>query len=67
MGNGITRRITQQARAVCAANWGKRGSGCDKCLPVCPVDCIYPDADWQFTTIPADWWDEPLGPNDPYR
>ncbi len=23
--------ITEQARAVCAANWGKRGSGCDKC------------------------------------
>ncbi len=23
--------ITEQARAVCAANWGNRGSGCDKC------------------------------------
>ena len=22
-------------------------SGCDKCLPACPVDCIYPDPDWQ--------------------
>ena len=21
-------------------------SGCDKCLPACPVDCIYPDPEW---------------------
>ncbi len=27
-------------------------SGCDKCLPACPVDCIYPDPDWQSTTRP---------------
>jgi electron transport complex protein RnfB len=42
-------------------------SGCDKCLPACPVDCIYPDPDWQSTTVPADWWDQPNGPDDPYR
>ena len=23
--------ITDKAGAVCAANWGKRGNGCDKC------------------------------------
>lgn len=23
--------LTEQTRAVCAANWGKRGSGCAKC------------------------------------
>jgi Na+-translocating ferredoxin:NAD+ oxidoreductase subunit B len=42
-------------------------SGCDKCLPACPVDCIYPDPDWRATTVPDDWWDEPNGPDDPYR
>jgi electron transport complex protein RnfB len=40
-------------------------SGCGKCLPpVCPVNCIYEDPDW--TASPDDWWEEPLGPNDPY-
>jgi Na+-translocating ferredoxin:NAD+ oxidoreductase subunit B len=41
-------------------------SGCDKCLPACPVDCIYPDPDWQATTVPEDWWDEPGSAGDPY-
>ena len=41
-------------------------SGCGKCLPpVCPVDCIYEDPDW--TPAPDDWWEEPLGPEDPYK
>jgi H+/Na+-translocating ferredoxin:NAD+ oxidoreductase subunit B len=40
-------------------------SGCDKCVPVCPVDCIYVDEDWK--PAPDDWWEEPLGPTDPYR
>jgi electron transport complex protein RnfB len=39
-------------------------SGCDKCLPACPVDCIYPDPEWQ--PAPDDWWKNPLGPDDPY-
>jgi electron transport complex protein RnfB len=39
-------------------------SGCDKCLPVCPVDCIYPDPDW--TPAPPEWWAEPEL-DDPYR
>ena len=39
-------------------------SGCDKCLPACPVDCIYPDPEWE--PAPADWWKNPLGPNDTY-
>jgi H+/Na+-translocating ferredoxin:NAD+ oxidoreductase subunit B len=39
-------------------------SGCGKCVPVCPVDCIYEDAEPALT--PGDWWDEPLGPEDPY-
>jgi electron transport complex protein RnfB len=40
-------------------------SGCDKCLPACPVNCIYPDPDWQ----PAgeDWWTLPLSKLDPYK
>ena len=41
-------------------------SGCDKCLPACPVNCIYPFPDWETTGVPADWWEEPLGPDDPY-
>ena len=41
-------------------------SGCDKCLPVCPVNCIYPFPDWQDKPVPAEWWEEPNGPNDPY-
>jgi Na+-translocating ferredoxin:NAD+ oxidoreductase subunit B len=42
-------------------------SGCDKCLPACPVDCIYPDPDWESTPVPADWWDQPGTSDDPYR
>lgn len=40
-------------------------SGCGKCLEPCPVDCIYPDPDWR--PAPEDWWEEPAGPEDPYR
>ena len=40
-------------------------SGCGKCLPpVCPVDCIYVDEDWR--PAPDDWWNECMGPDDPY-
>ena len=39
-------------------------SGCDKCLPACPVNCIYPFPDWETTGVPADWWEEPLGPEE---
>ena len=40
-------------------------SGCEKCLPpVCPVDCIVPDPDWDPS--PDDWWEHPFGPEDPY-
>ncbi|MEV0227673.1 4Fe-4S dicluster-binding protein [Streptomyces sp. NPDC050704] len=40
-------------------------SGCGACLPpVCPVDCIYPDEEWE--PAPEQWWQEPLGPRDPY-
>jgi H+/Na+-translocating ferredoxin:NAD+ oxidoreductase subunit B len=39
-------------------------SGCGKCVPVCPVDCIYEDQHPQPT--PEDWWDEPLSAEDPY-
>ena len=41
-------------------------SGCDKCLPVCPVNCIYPFDEWETKGSPAQWWDEAAGPNDPY-
>ena len=41
-------------------------SGCDKCLPACPVNCIYPFEDWEEKGSPAEWWLEPTGPNDPY-
>src|ERR1700738_1005785 len=35
-------------------------SGCGKCLPpVCPVDCIYEDPQWEPSS-PA-WWEETLG------
>ena len=40
-------------------------SGCGKCLDPCPVDCIYEDPDW--TKPPADWWEEPGSPLDPYK
>ena len=39
-------------------------SGCGKCVPVCPVDCIYEDPAPAQT--PEDWWTEPLSPEDPY-
>jgi Na+-translocating ferredoxin:NAD+ oxidoreductase subunit B len=39
-------------------------SGCLKCVPVCPVDCIYPDPDW--SPAPDDWWQHPGTPGDPY-
>lgn len=42
-------------------------SGCDKCLPVCPVNCIYPFPDWQQQGYEAEWWENPLSTNDPYR
>ena len=42
-------------------------SGCDKCLPACPVNCIYPFPEWEAAGVPDDWWDEPLGADDPYR
>jgi Na+-translocating ferredoxin:NAD+ oxidoreductase subunit B len=32
-------------------------SGCDKCLPVCPVNCIYPNPNWESAGSPAEWWD----------
>lgn len=41
-------------------------SGCDKCLPACPVDCIYPDPDWDPADIPDDWWRLPHSVDDPY-
>ena len=40
-------------------------SGCDKCLPACPVDCIYPDPDW--SPAPGEWWSLPLSKLDPYK
>ena len=40
-------------------------SGCLKCLPACPVDCIYVDDDWK--PAPEDWWQHPGNPGDPYR
>jgi electron transport complex protein RnfB len=39
-------------------------SGCLKCIPVCPVDCIYPDPEWSAS--PPDWWQYPGKPGDPY-
>ena len=39
-------------------------SGCGKCIPVCPVDCIYEDEEWQ--PAPDDWWKHPKAPGDPY-
>ena len=39
-------------------------SGCGKCLDPCPVDCIYEDPSW--SPAPSEWWEEPLGPEDPY-
>lgn len=39
-------------------------SGCGKCVPVCPVDCIYEDVEW--AAAPDDWWKHPRGADDPY-
>ena len=39
-------------------------SGCLKCVPVCPVDCIYPDPEW--SPAPDDWWKHPGNPGDSY-
>jgi electron transport complex protein RnfB len=39
-------------------------SGCGKCLPACPVDCIYDDP--QPAPTPDDWWALPLTQEDPY-
>ena len=41
-------------------------SGCDKCLPACPVNCIYPFPEWESAGYPAEWWAEPLSDDDPY-
>ncbi|MGA9278938.1 4Fe-4S dicluster-binding protein [Ilumatobacter sp.] len=42
-------------------------SGCDKCLPVCPVDCIHPITDGAADEhAPNDWWALPLSDHDPY-
>jgi electron transport complex protein RnfB len=39
-------------------------SGCGKCLPVCPVDCIYEDH--VPASTPDEWWTLPLSREDPY-
>ncbi|MEO5723460.1 MAG: 4Fe-4S binding protein [Ilumatobacteraceae bacterium] len=41
-------------------------SGCDKCLPACPVNCILPFPDWESVGAPDEWWQEPASDNDPY-
>ena len=41
-------------------------SGCDKCLPACPVDCIHPNPDWTRADVPDDWWTLPKSDQDPY-
>ena len=42
-------------------------SGCNRCIAVCPVDCIYPDPEWRPTeeTEPQ-LWDYAGGGADPY-
>ncbi len=42
-------------------------SGCDKCLPACPVNCIYPFPEWEQAGSDQDWWVNPLSDNDTYR
>jgi len=39
-------------------------SGCGKCLPVCPVDCIVEDSAW--SAAPEEWWRHAGGAGDPY-
>ncbi len=41
-------------------------SGCDKCLPVCPVNCIYSFPEWEESEVPTEWWEQPGSDNDPY-
>ena len=41
-------------------------SGCNKCLPVCPVNCIYPFPAWETEGYPSEWWQLPLSADDPY-
>jgi Na+-translocating ferredoxin:NAD+ oxidoreductase subunit B len=42
-------------------------SGCNRCVAVCPVDCIYPDPEWRPTeeTEPQ-LWEYAGGNADPY-
>lgn len=42
-------------------------SGCDQCVPACPVDCIHPFPEWRATPTPESWWRLPGSPDDPYR
>jgi electron transport complex protein RnfB len=37
----------------------------NQCLPACPVDCIYPDPEWN--PAPDAWWELPLSRLDPYK
>lgn len=39
-------------------------SGCNRCIRVCPVDCIYPDPEW--TPIETHMWEYPDTGADPY-
>jgi len=39
-------------------------SGCNRCIRVCPMDCIYPDPDWQ--PAPEHLWEYPGTGADPY-
>ncbi len=41
-------------------------SGCGKCVPPCPVDCIHPDAEWHARATPQSWWRLPGSVDDPY-
>ena len=34
-------------------------SGCGRCVPACPVDCIVEDGNW--IAAPGAWWDELIG------
>ena len=42
-------------------------SGCGKCIPPCPVDCILPFPEWAQRPTPRSWWNEPGSDDDPYR
>ena len=39
-------------------------SGCGKCVPVCPVDCIVDDPTW--SAAPEEWWRQAGRAGDPY-